>query len=311
MLSRRVTAILAALTLGLLQIPTSAGPAMAEAPVRCPPGSVWNLVRATCVIIVSAPDTPGSQPNPAKGGGKPAAPSPPQQCSSQGEPLPCTSSSGTWSQTRGCYVQGPIPIPKTDSIWEGRTDGALYSCSTPGKAFAVPVAYLFWSATDPRAVVQPPDPRVLAQRAVGAMELRALRIGIVPESGPDRMGLVGLPVWLWAADPGPSTLGPVTRSVSAGGFTVTATARLQRVVWSMGDGQFVSCRGEGTPYRLSYGKTDSPTCGYRYTRQGHYTVTATSWWLVEWSGIGQSGVIPMRLANSVPITIGEAQSLVQ
>lgn len=282
-------------------------PAHADSPVTCGADRQWDPIQAACTIKVALPGGP-SPSDPGKGTG-PRNVAGPRVCSLNGAAVPCTSSSGTWSQSRGCYVGPPlIDIPRNNPIWENHIDGAIYAC-TPIAAFAIP--YLFWSATDPRAVVQPPDPRVLAQRAVGAMELRALRIGIVPESGPDRLGLVGLPVWLWAADPGPSTLGPVTRSVSAGGFTVTATARLQRVVWSMGDGQFVSCRGGGTPYRLSYGKTDSPTCGYRYTRQGHYTVTATSWWLVEWSGIGQSGVIPMRLANSVPITIGEAQSLVQ
>src|SRR5664279_5720857 len=103
----------------------------------------------------------------------------------------------------------------------------------------------------------------------------------------------------------------VTRTASAAGFTVTATARLQRVAWNMGDGKTVVCHGLGTPYQDSYGKKSSPTCGHSYVRQGKRTVTATSYWVVEWSGIGQAGTIPLDLKDSTNVTIGEVQVLTQ
>lgn len=142
------------------------------------------------------------------------------------------------------------------------------------------------------------------------MGLRAVTIGIVPESRPGSVGLVGMPNWMWVANPTSNSWGPITRSASAGGFTVTATARVSRVVWDMGDGQVVSCRA-GTPYEDSFGKRDSPDCGHTYTRQGEYTVRATSHWVVEWSGIGQSGTIPVDLTRTAPLTIGEVQVLRQ
>ncbi|MDN5798167.1 MAG: PKD domain-containing protein, partial [Intrasporangium sp.] len=93
--------------------------------------------------------------------------------------------------------------------------------------------------------------------------------------------------------------------------TVTATAKAQRVVWTMGDGSTITCTGPGTPYADSYGKKSSPTCGHTYTREGKYTVRATSFWVVTWSGIGQSGTIPLNFTDTAAITMGEAQVLTQ
>jgi len=55
----------------------------------------------------------------------------------------------------------------------------------------------------------------------------------------------------------------------------------------------------------------SPDCGYRYTTQGTYTVTATSYWTINWSGIGQTGVIHQTYTSSVVVTIGELQTVVK
>jgi hypothetical protein len=90
---------------------------------------------------------------------------------------------------------------------------------------------------------------------------------------------------------------------------VTATAKAQRTVWTMGDGSTVTCTGPGTPYAASYGKQSSPTCGHTYTRQGIYTVRATTYWVVTWAGIGQTGTIPLNFSDTTTITMGEAQVL--
>ncbi len=50
---------------------------------------------------------------------------------------------------------------------------------------------------------------------------------------------------------------------------------------------------------------------YRYTKQGTYTVTATSYWTINWSGIGESGVINQTYTSSVVVTIGELQTVVK
>ena len=191
----------------------------------------------------------------------------------------------------------------------------IYLCANPYSRRN----YSFWALTQPPGPAAPADPAVLAQRAVAEMTFHAITIGMVPLDGigPDGkpyIGLVGLPTWMWIANPTAETAGPQTRSVTAGGITVTATAKLQSVVWDMGDNRgsasVVTC-GAGTPYQDSYGAKDSPTCGYRYPKQGTYTITATSHWTVGWSGAGQSGTIPLHFTTTRPITIGEVQVIRQ
>ena len=157
----------------------------------------------------------------------------------------------------------------------------------------------------------PPDPRVLAQQAVDSMNLKAINIGIVPEDRPGSIGIIGLPSWMWVEAPAENTMGPITRSASARGYTVTAVAKVTKIVWNMGDGRTVTCTGPGTPYADSYGKQSSPTCGHTYTRQGRYTVSATSYWTVEWAGIGQTGTIPIDFTTTTNITMGESQVINQ
>ena len=143
------------------------------------------------------------------------------------------------------------------------------------------------------------------------MGLRAITIGIVPEPLPGRVGIIGLPTWMWVDNPTETTLGPISRTASAGGYSVTAIARVSRIVWSMGDGTSVTCTGPGTRYEDRFGKTPSPTCGHRYSRQGTYTVRATSYWDVTWSGVGRSGHLTLDLTSATTITMGEIQVLAQ
>ncbi|MCP2282800.1 hypothetical protein APR04_001703 [Promicromonospora umidemergens] len=155
----------------------------------------------------------------------------------------------------------------------------------------------------------------MAQIAVERMGLRAIEIGMSPS--PNGAGVVGQPTWLWVQDPGERTTGPITRTASAGSVTVTATARLERIVWDMGDGAQVVCTGTGTPYTADRGRSASPDCGHTYTRESgyepgqRYTVTATSEWVVEWRGAGQTGSLDLDgLARNVQVSVGEAQVLV-
>ncbi|MCL2848616.1 MAG: hypothetical protein FWE61_01055 [Micrococcales bacterium] len=166
------------------------------------------------------------------------------------------------------------------------------------------------------------DPAVLARRAVTQMQLRAPQIGMTGGSPPDGMQIVGIPAWMWVADPGESTTGPIERFASEGGITVRATARLDRTVWTMGDGTVVTCpgaRAPGTPYEGRYDKLPSPTCGHMYTRTSAgqpneaFTVIVTAYWVVEWSvvagGGGQSGTITQQMSRNTPKQVGELQAL--
>src|SRR5674476_973729 len=97
-----------------------------------------------------------------------------------------------------------------------------------------------------------------------------------------------MPTWMWAEDPGPATVGSITKSASAGGFTVTAPAHVNQIVWRMGDGSTVTCQGAGTPYANSDGAQSSPDWGATKTSRGGYALPPEVVWAVEWSGIHQS-----------------------
>lgn len=232
-------------------------------------------------------------------------------------PVPCTSDAGYWSNERACYIKLADPQPPPDSpFWEGvyLDYGSVYQCYQPQTDTLV----LIWLVAPPAAAGAGPSPREVAQLAIDQMALAAIEVGITPEPGDGNVGLVGMPVWLWAANPDDHTVGPISASASAGGITVTATAELNVITWDLGDGTTITCDGAGTPYKPEYGNTTSPDCGHVYetsssrNSSGTFLVTATSDWVITWAGAGQTGIIRLNgLARSVEITVGEAQVLVQ
>lgn len=281
------------------------------APVTCPEGQFYDSTAQVCIITVTAPSV----------GGAPA-PAAPGQVIDQGgavsacmdtsygrnEEVPCEDGGGYWSNDRQCYVQlmDPQP-PKSDPVWQGQTEGGIYTCTVGAGGSPGPFAR-FWSATAPAGAAAPVDPAVVAHTIVTQMELRAITIGMVPEDQPGSMGVVGLPVWMWVDSPSEQTFGPMTRSASLGGVTVTATAQVTKVLWEMGDGGAVTCWTAGTPFTDGHGGQQSPDCGYTYTTQGTYTVRATSFWSVDWtSNTGVSGSIPLEFSQSRIVQIGEIQ----
>jgi len=297
MLTRALTAV--GLAVGSLLL--GAVPAVAaNPPVDCGPDAQWD--GRQCKITVTNPGRTGAKP--LSGGGS-SGQSAPRTCAFGSIPMPCQDAQlGWWSDAKGCYIQLSNPQPPAAApAWAGHTDGAIYDCALPRSGSFGGLQYMFWSASAPAG----PDPRVLAQQAVASMNLRPIAIGIVPEDKPGSVGLVGMPVWLWASAPDAQSWGPITRSASASGVTVTATAKVSRVRWLMGDGQVVVCTGPGTVYEDRFGRADSPTCGYTYRKQGTYTVRAESSWQVSWSGMGASGTIPVTLTRPTTITVGELQ----
>lgn len=276
----------------------------------------------TCLVWVQ-PDPPSSDTEPisdGNGGGGGSSSGSARECTFGGSEIPCNPEGYTWNSDRQCFtkVADPQPAPD-DPVWEGRTDGVVIACVPPycvveGLGLDDCYTDLYWAPSAPAAG---PSPSELAERAVDSMNLHAITIGIVPKPGPDSIGLVGMPVWMWAADPGPSTTGPITASASAAGITVTATARLEDITWDTGDGNTVACTGPGTPYNANRGREPSPDCGHVYTTTSAgepgdtFTVSASSDWVITWAGGGQSGTIRMDgLTESVQIAVGEAQVLV-
>ena len=232
---------------------SSGVPALAASPVTCPPSQMPDPKTGVCVIVVVTPPASGAGGVVTVGGGRAggAVGGPPKCVMANGDTVACRDGNSWWSNSLGCYISLAVPQPpKSDPIWGGHTDGAIYECYDPlvAKFGGTPLTTL-WSATPPAGPAAPPDPRVLAQQAIALMGLRAINIGIVPEPRPGSVGIIGMPTWMWAQNPSQSTWGPVTKSASAAGSTVTATAKVDRVVWAMGDGSTVGLHraGDGVP----------------------------------------------------------------
>jgi hypothetical protein len=234
---------------------------------------------------------------------------------SVGREVPCSDPLfGTWSNANQCYIRLADPQPPPSSpFWQGRyPEGAIYDCVDPSSG-PYSNGARFWL---PDGADVGMTPEQAAEAVVRRMDLRAADIGIVPEDRPGSIGAVGAPVYMWTAR-GPATFEPQTLTASAAGITISATARVDRIVWSMGDGATVTCRTPGTPYEDRYGFNPSPDCGHRYTRTSAgqpgnaYPITATSFWVVDWTGPGGSaGQITLDLTSRTSIQVGELQALV-
>lgn len=304
---------LAAATLLLLAgLPSSA---LAQSP-GC---AKFNVRLGTCTIKIEEPGV-SVQPvnNPDVGAGVGSGGSAPACIGWDGSSVPCSDPAfGTWSNALRCYLKTADPQPDPASpLWGGRyPEGAVYDCVATGAGPFTEVARI-WLPQAPQAPEVVMSPEQAAQIVVRRMDLRAADIGIVPEDEPGRIGAVGAPVYMWTT-PGPTTFGPQVLTGSAGGVTITATAKVDRVVWSMGDGTSVTCRTPGTVYEDRFGFRDSPDCGHRYTKTSAgkpgnaYSVSATSYWVVDWTGPGgSSGQITLDLTSSTSIVVGELQALV-
>lgn len=304
-------------------------PGLSASAKVCPPGT--TPVKSGGGIEICVKDDQQSRPTPNPDPDDDSSGPSKRECVVPGTPdgtLPdvvvdCVTEDGIWNDNDHCYEKlvDPQP-PKSDDVWRGNDEGYIVLCKPSEKwcmEYAIP------NGTGPAACLQsqphwqenlpgtePVDPEELAREAFASIPIDPIDIGIVPEDEPGRVGLVGMPAWMWAENASPRQMGPQSASASDQGLTVTLDARVDRVVWNMGDGKTVTCTGPGTPYQDSYGKKESPDCGYVYTRQGEYQVSATTYWVADWTGGGQSGQLTAEFASpATTITVGELQVLTQ
>ena len=301
----------------------AAGPASAQ---DCHyEGPVW-----VCDVVVTNPGDPGTS-NPGTGTG-PAdfTPGPSKCVDNYTKPapteIPCNVGNAWFDNERQCYWS--LDDPQGPTTTHDPSVGAWYTCTftdarcPPAQGcFSVPV----WRNTPPPGIN-----RYTPAQAAGALAktfvLSPIEIGMAPElkvhtddppgTAPYRRTWVGIPVWLWVNNPAPTSWGPQSKTATLGGVTVTANASVQSLYWNSGDGQNVTC-GAGTPFNAAayanQAAVDSPTCGIRYqhtTKGGTFTVTATTSWVVQWTGGGQSGQIQMPTTTSTTdVRVGELQSV--
>jgi hypothetical protein len=317
MLRARPASVAAALTILLLGVPleTAVADGGPDGGVECP------ATKLNCEITAEDPGTEPQDQSPKEpsGGGGEEVP-----CEIDGKKVPCSDPEmGTFNRSDSCYWKLLDPQPSASEVaalangpmgsagipddWEPGDPGAFYNVSCPGTLLSGGTTF---SPTAPGGTSV--DPAQLARKAVEQMTLRGPDIGITPKPG--GRGVVGMPVYMWT-ETGAETYGPQAESASAGAVTVTATAKVSKIVWEMGDGKTVTCTTAGTPYKEEFGKKPSPDCGHRYTKPSSTTgsdkfhVTATSTWTIDWSGGGQSGQLTETRNSSVNITVAEVQVL--
>ncbi|WP_442934611.1 hypothetical protein [Micromonospora sp. CPCC 205739] len=295
---RLLATTLLALLVALAAPVPAAAPAAAEAPgPQCPPG------QNDCSIWDDDPGTPGDPGGGGDTGGDTGGGSAPK-CQWNGKPLPCYNEFLGWfNNADGCYYKLEEPQPA------GTPEGKQWYLVTCNGGDLGDQHEELRDAPPP-GYGTPPDPEELARRVLASISLLPPRIAVAPRrnTGP---GLVGLPVWMWAS-PGQNYFGPIDAWDSDRGLRVDITAKVDRIVWTMGNGVKITCADEGTPYDPKgprAGKT-SPDCGYDsgYPKADTYYVSATTYWSVSWRGGGESGVIAQtRTSGTIPIEIDELQ----
>lgn len=273
--------------------------------------------RGRCQLTVTAPGSNSQKNSSANDGGRQEAYSggraSPRTCTGAGgATVPCSTSEGNWNGGRQCYASEVTSVsPFSAAVWGEFRGSRIMRCMLGGSGVAgylLPPAAA--AAAGGAAPPPPPDPGQLARTAVEFMDLHSISLGTSPsttQNSPGQFGYVGWNAWMWVDDPGANSWGPITQSASEGGYTVTATANVSEVVWDMGNGDSVTC-GRGTPRPAAMTTNEpSPDCGYVYTRDGDYTITATTHWNIEWTGMGAAGTIDMELQRSGDVRIAEVQ----
>lgn len=137
-------------------------------------------------------------------------------------------------------------------------------------------------------------------------------VGPPPEINEWKMAAVGYPLWLWTE----GNLDPAPVSDSVLDIAVSLDARLESVVFDMGDGHKVRCSSLTTKWTRSVEPgSKSPSCGYAYPRPslpaGSYTITANAVWAIDWNINGTNGTIPFYQSASTELPVGELQVLVR
>jgi len=109
--------------------------------------------------------------------------------------------------------------------------------------------------------VLPPVPSVDEIWRAALRQIPPPRIGINPRP----TGLTGLDTWLWYEGPAELQV-----STNIGPWTVTGTARVQEVIFDMGDGRTARATGAGSEA--------NPATRFVYETKGQYRIVATARW---------------------------------
>ncbi|GAA2111229.1 hypothetical protein GCM10009841_33880 [Microlunatus panaciterrae] len=210
----------------------------------------------------------------------------------------------------GSYQPPPLPCSPQQDL---KTPNCLWRDEN-GKYWTYVGGDIDFQAYDGKPPANAPptlSPAQAAQIAAARLKMHPVGVGLGPDPSLNSYEMipVGFPIWLWAEGGDTATK---SSTASVAGITVALTAHLTGITWDMGDGHRFTC-GVGTPYVRGAlpPATPSPDCGHTYTKMGHYTITATTRWAIDWRAGTQSGTIPFAMSQTREIPIGELQVLVR
>ena len=236
---RHLINFIAAAVLPLLVVIPEATAGARDCPAGTSPVSIGTGV--ICVVVTDPGGAlgPGHPGNPGDGGHQ----SQPAGChTNDGTEVPCQTPDGYWWSGSQCYA-APYNAPPDDPAWKGHTDGSMWTCTrcAPSAGGAqICNVQIIW--LPPGAEPGPPTPEELAQTALGELPLAMADVHTAP-AAPEPT-YVRVENWLWVPESQWSTL---TKTVRAGGTTVTVTAKPSQVRWMAGP-KSVTCHDPGRPW---------------------------------------------------------------
>lgn len=307
---RAVTRFLVALVLSSVFTLAVSSSNEAEAS-GCPDGTVPAPGPNNGTICVPAvdPGNAGEGGDSQNGGG-----GGPPTCQDNGEVIPCTTEFGVWFPSQGCYGAPLSPQPAAgEAVWGGHdpSEGKIYSCGV-GSAAGGGAPWFVTNGAEPL-----PDPRELAQKALGQLSLATPNIKIAP--APPLATYVGLETWLWIPE---GQWRDLSLTVTAGNTSVTVEAAPKRVDWDLAVGT-TSCYSAGREWIKGMPSEANTSCSYTFTTlsddqpNDQFPITATLIYSATWtcSGActtpnGDLGDVP-SLQGQAAIEVNERQSVIK
>jgi hypothetical protein len=171
-----------------------------------------------CAVRASQPGSTGT---PRVGRGGSSRPG----CHDGTQEVPCTSSVGTWSTARRCYVRLMDPPPEpSNPMWGGRTTGAVYACVGVDGTWD-----WFWAPTAP--VVTPAQ---VARQALASVTLPRPVMRRSPTEANSDHGVpytwVNLWTWFWTDS---ASWQPLRARAAVGGTWAEVTVTPTRLSMSL------------------------------------------------------------------------------
>jgi hypothetical protein len=250
--------------------------------------------------------------------GDPAAESATGGCFYDSKPIDCTLGDAWWDGH--CYVSvysSDPSDPEAAAFWKnaGKQTGVLVACKywpNGSEVFGYTPSSVYWV----ESASQPPSPQEYSDAAHLLVKgtVTAPDIGVFPgglaDSHPKASGLVGVPTWFWAENPGPGVGSEVTKSTKVNGHELEATVSFMETVYDTGDGNTVTCGLGSVPVNVHRPQESYTGCDHTYMERGTYTITATTYVEVNWTGEGRSGRLELSVERTGEYRVGENQVVI-